>query len=272
MEGALPLAFMESQSSHLRRYALRLAYHGADFFGWQRQPEGRTVQGVLETSLGQWLRADVSVVGVGRTDTGVHAQNYVAHLEVDREVDCTELVFRMNRFLPDDIVLFEAVPLADDVHARFSAVTRGYSYRIQRRKSAFGRDTAWQYERELNLDLLREMALSIHGEHHFGAFERSGGADTNGICTVHLARWVVDGEVLEFHVVGNRFLRNMVRSLVGTMVEQAVADRGMAEWNRIFSSQKRTESGPSAPAHGLTFAGAQFAAPLFDGRETPHFI
>jgi tRNA pseudouridine38-40 synthase len=263
---------MEPQSSHLHRYALRLAYHGADFLGWQRQPEGRTVQGVLETALAQWLRADVAVVGVGRTDTGVHARNYVAHLEVPKAVDCAELVFRMNRFLPDDLVLFEAVSVADDVHARFSAVARGYAYRIHRSKSAFGRDTAWLYERNLNESLLHEMAASIHGEHHFGAFERSGGAATNGLCRIHQAEWVASEGVLEFRVVGNRFLRNMVRSLVGTMVEQAVADRGLAEWNRILSSQKRTESGPSAPAHGLTFAGAHFAAPLFDGRENPQFI
>ena len=230
------------------------------------------MQGVLETSLAQWLRSEVAVVGVGRTDAGVHARNYVAHLEVAREVDCAELVFRMNRFLPDDLVLFEAVPVPSDVHARFSAVARGYSYQIQRTKSAFGRDTAWHYERELNEDLLHEMAASILGEHHFGAFERSGGAESNGLCTLHLARWVASESALEFQVIGNRFLRNMVRSLVGTMVEQAVADRGLAEWNRILASQKRTESGPSAPAHGLTFAGAHFAAPLFDGRENPHFI
>ncbi len=262
---------MEPQRSFSHRYALRLAYHGADFLGWQRQAQGRTVQGVLESSLATWLRTEVAVVGVGRTDAGVHAQNYVAHLEVDRALDAGEMLFRMNRFLPDDVVLLEAVSAPETFHARFSAVARGYAYRIQRNKTVFGRDTAWHYERELNESLLHEMASSLLGEHHFGAFERSGGAETNGICSIHLARWVVEDGALEFQVVGNRFLRNMVRSLVGTMVEQAVTDRGLAEWNRIFSSQKRTESGPSAPAQGLTFAGAHFAAHLFDGRENPQF-
>ena len=269
---ALPLVDMEAQRSFSHRYALRLAYHGAEFLGWQRQAQGRTVQGVLESSLATWLRTEVAVVGVGRTDAGVHARNFVAHLEVDRELDAGEMLFRLNRFLPPDVVLLEAVPVDESVHARFSAVARGYSYRIQRQKSVFGRDTSWLYERELNETLLHEMAASVVGEHHFGAFERSGGAQTNGRCTLHRAQWVVADGALEFQVEGNRFLRNMVRSLVGTMVEQAVADRGLAEWNRVFSSQKRTESGPSAPAQGLTFAGAHFAVPLFDGRENPHYL
>lgn len=263
---------MEAQSSPTFRYALRLAYHGAEFLGWQRQPEGRTVQGVLESSLSAWLRHEVAVTGVGRTDTGVHASNYVAHLDCAREVDPKELVYRMNRFLPEDVVLFEAVAVAEDVHARFSATARGYQYRIQRTKSAFGRDTAWHYERALQVDLLHEMAQSLLGEHHFGAFERSGSAETNGLCTLTRAHWLERGDQLVFEVEGNRFLRNMVRSLVGTMVEQAVADRGLNAWHELRASQKRTASGPSAPAHGLTFAGARFSVPLFDGREHPQFI
>jgi tRNA pseudouridine38-40 synthase len=181
-------------------------------------------------------------------------------------------VFRLNRFLPDDLVLFEAIPAADGFHARFSAQGRGYRYAIQRTKSAFGRDTAWAYERPLNEQLLDEMAASLLGEHHFGAFERSGSAETNGMCTIRHSRWVRQSEAWVFEIEGTRFLRNMVRALVGTMVEHAAADQGLAQWDSLRKSQKRTESGPSAPAQGLTFAGAVYAAPLFNGRETPDFI
>lgn len=251
---------------------LRLAYHGANFFGWQRQPEERTVQGELESHFATWLRSDVAVVGAGRTDAGVHASNYIAHLDTELELDPDELVFRMNRFLPDDLVLLEAAPAFGDMHARFSAQGRGYRYQIQRRKSVFGRDTSWCLTRDLNLDLLHQMAASIQGEFHFGAFERSGSAATNGMCSLTHVRWVEEGDLLIFEVAGSRFLRNMVRALVGTMVAQAIADQGMDPWYRIVASQKRTSSGTSAPAHGLTFAGASYAVPLFDGRELPEFL
>lgn len=251
---------------------LRLAYHGAEFLGWQRQPNGRTVQGVLESTLSTWMRSPVEVVGAGRTDAGVHAANYVAHLDCGASVELDEMLFRVNRFLPDDLVLFEAVPAPEDFHARFSAQGRGYRYEIQRRKSAFGRDTVWAYERALNESLMDEMAASLIGEHHFGAFERSGSAETNGMCTIRHARWLRDSDKLVFEIEGTRFLRNMVRALVGTMVEHAAADQGLEQWNRLRASQKRTESGPSAPSQGLTFAGAVYAAPLFDGRENPDFI
>ena len=125
------------------------------------------------------MRIPVEVVGAGRTDAGVHASNYVAHVDCTSAVDLDELVFRLNRFLPDDLVLFEAIPAPDEFHARFSAQGRGYCYSIQRTKSAFGRDTAWACERPLNGQLLDEMAASLLGEHHFGAFERSGSAETN---------------------------------------------------------------------------------------------
>jgi tRNA pseudouridine38-40 synthase len=263
---------MSGQSSFTHRYVLRLAYHGAEFLGWQRQPTGRTVQGNLESTLSTWMRSPVEVVGAGRTDAGVHASNYVAHVDCTSTVDLDELVFRLNRFLPDDLVLFEAIPAPDEFHARFSAQGRGYRYSIQRTKSAFGRDTAWAYERPLNEQLLDEMAASLLGEHHFGAFERSGSAETNGMCTIRHARWVRDSDKWVFEIEGTRFLRNMVRALVGTMVEHAAIDRGLGHWDRLRKSQKRTESGPSAPAQGLTFAGAVYAAPLFDGRETPDFI
>jgi tRNA pseudouridine38-40 synthase len=263
---------MSGQSSFTHRYVLRLAYHGADFFGWQRQPSGRTVQGVLESTLSTWMRSPVEVVGAGRTDAGVHATNYVAHIECSASVDLDEMIFRVNRFLPDDLVLFEAIPAPEGFHARFSAQGRGYRYELQRHKSAFGRDTAWAYERPLNEQLLDEMALSLLGEHHFGAFERSGSAETNGMCTIRHARWVHGSDKLAFEIEGTRFLRNMVRALVGTMVEHAALDRGLEQWDSLRKSQKRTESGPSAPAHGLTFAGAVYAAPLFDGRENPNFF
>ena len=263
---------MSLQSSFTHRYALRLSYHGANFLGWQRQAAGRTVQECLESALATWLRSDAEVVGVGRTDSGVHALNYIAHFDTNSAVDCSEMVFRMNRFLPDDLVLFEAVPVTMDFHARFSALSRAYQYRIQRSKVVFGRETAWQLDRTLNVQLLHQMAASIVGTHHFGAFERSGSAPTNGMCSISHAQWNVLGEDLLFEIEGSRFLRNMVRALVGTMIEQAIADRGMEAWETLRQGQKRTDSGPSAPAQGLTFAGAAFAECLFDGREKPQFI
>ena len=259
------------QKSENPRYAMRLAYHGAPYSGWQVQPGQKTVQGELEIALSSLLRAEVQVVGAGRTDTGVHAANYVAHFEGPEGVDVEDLTYRLNRFLPPRIAVHEIQPVAEDFHARFSATSRAYRYVLRRSKNAFDTDVAWYYQRPMDLDKLHRAAESLFTTTEFSAFARTGSHTGTTLCTLDYARWVDLGDTWVFEVRANRFLRNMVRSLVGTMVEHALDKRSWESWQGLLLGGERPDAGDSAPAHGLTFAGVTYPNSPFNEREHAPF-
>ncbi len=250
---------------------MRLAYHGAPFSGWQIQPTQKTVQGELELALSSLLRQTIHVVGAGRTDTGVHAANYVAHFEGPEGVDTEDLAYRLNRFLPARIAVFEIQGAASDFHARFDATSRSYLYVLQREKSAFTTDLSWHYQRPMYLDRLHEAAASLCTTEEFSAFARLGSHVGSTLCTIQHAQWVDRGDAWVFEVRANRFLRNMVRSLVGTMVEYALDKRTWKSWEALLKGGVRPDAGDSAPAHGLTFAGVTYPNSPFDARENAPF-
>ena len=250
---------------------MRLAYHGAPYSGWQIQPSQKTVQGELEVALSSLLRQPIGVVWAGRTDTGVHAANYVAHFEGPEGLDTLDLAYRLNRFLPPRISVFEIQGVASDFHARFAATSRSYRYVLQREKSVFHTDTAWYYQRPMDLERLHQAAASLFTTEEFSAFARLGSHTGTTLCTLQHARWIDQGEAWVFEVRANRFLRNMVRSLVGTMVEYALDKRSWASWESLLQGGERTDSGDSAPAHGLTFAGVTYPNSPFNERENAPF-
>lgn len=259
------------QKSETHRYAIRLAFHGASFSGWQIQPEQKTVQGELTAALNSLLKEDAKIIGAGRTDTGVHALNYVAHFDTQHVIDQEEIVFRLNRFLPARISIFEIKKVTDDFHARFSATSRSYLYTLRREKNAFGNDMVWNYSRDIDYQILDECALSLKGAKNFSAFERSGSDNTNSICEILHASWIKENGSFLFQIKANRFLRNMVRSLVGTMIETANGNRSIQDWNTLLTGGRRSDSGHSAPSQGLIFMGVSYPKTPFYEREVSKY-
>lgn len=250
---------------------MRLAFHGAPFSGWQVQPSQKTVQGEIETALSSLLRENIGIQGAGRTDTGVHAANYVAHFEGPEGLDVEELAYKLNRFLPSRLGVFEIVRTDKEFHARFSATSRSYRYVLQREKDVFTTDVAWYYQRPMDFERLNRAATSLYTGQDFSAFARLGSHSGSSVCQIQHARWLNEGNQWIFEVRANRFLRNMVRSLVGTMVEHALDKRTWDSWESLLLGGSRADAGTSAPAHGLCFAGVTYSNSPFDERENAPF-
>ena len=233
-----------------QRYFATLSFHGADFAGWQVQPGQNTVQGVLNDAFRRILGAESGVVGAGRTDAGVHGRNYVAHVEVpEAPVDLEQALFKLNRMLPPSVVVHALQPVEPNAHARFSCIGRTYWYRLARTKNPFNRDVAWLLERPLNQTDLTWAAEQLRGEHDFSAFAKADADHTTPLCTVHEARWEFHDEEWHFRIRANRFLRNMVRALVGTQVELALGRSTRSEFSDLLQggeSQRRRRKCPGS--------------------------
>lgn len=247
-----------------QRYFATLSFHGAAFSGWQVQPGQATVQGVLGKTLQHILGTQELPVGAGRTDSGVHGRNYVAHFDLaGRLEDVEQATYKLNRMLPPGIAVHRIDAVDPEAHARFSCVSRSYVYRLARAKNPFNRDTAWAVERTLDLDAMQRAATLLLGEHDFSAFAKAQADHTTPFCTVYEATWAVEGDEWHFSIRANRFLRNMVRALVGTLVELGQGMWTLEEWSALLQGGDRTLSGSSAPAHGLFFNGATYPQNLY---------
>ncbi len=234
-----------------QRHFIHLAYNGANYAGWQIQPNANSVQEMLNKALSTLLREAVYVVGAGRTDTGVHARQMFAHVDCEAAFNPAELAFRLNRFLPPDIAIKEIFAVADDAHARFSATSRSYNYYISPTKNPFATDLAWLVEHPLDVQKMNEAATLLLGEKDFGAFSKSNTQTKTNICNVTEAKWITEGDFLVLHISANRFLRNMVRAIVGSLVNVGQNKTTVAGFQDIITAKNRTLAGESAPAHGL---------------------
>ena len=233
------------------RYFIHLAYNGANYAGWQIQPNATSVQQSLNEALSMLLRTEIYIVGAGRTDTGVHAQQMYAHFDCEVHFDSLELTYRLNRFLPPDIAIREIFLVSDDAHARFSAISRSYQYYVSQQKNPFAYNSAWILERPLNIALMNEAAGTLPGEKDFGAFSKSNTQTKTNICNITRANWVQEGDMLVFHITANRFLRNMVRAIVGSLIDVGLNKTTVQGFQDIVDAKDRTLAGESAPAHGL---------------------
>jgi tRNA pseudouridine38-40 synthase len=225
-------------------------YDGAEFVGWQFQKNGRSVQEEIERALTQISRAEIKIVGGGRTDAGVHARGQVAHGKIDLPANIKEFEKSVNAILPEDVAIRKMEIVSDDFHARYSAKSRRYRYFIRRYPTAIDRKYCWQLFQELDSGLLQQCALEILGEHEFRSFCKESNID-HYRCQVYKSRWILQEDVLVYEIVANRYLHGMVRTLVGTMVDVGRGHLELNAFHRILEAQDRSQAGMSAPAKGL---------------------
>lgn len=244
------------------RYFLAHSYHGLHFHGWQRQPNGRTVQGELERCLALLLRHEVNLIGAGRTDTGVHASRSFCHFDTEAPVS-TDFLYRLNGILPPDIgapALYLGVPDADGKlpHARFSATSRSYTYTIARYKQPLHDAQAWLLTHPLDKPLLLAAAQQLLSYTDFASFTKAGGNQQTTFCTLFQSEWEEAGGLLRYHVKANRFLRGMVRALVGTQVEIASHRLPLQNLDQLVRNQDRRLAGPTVQAKGLALVDVAY--------------
>lgn len=232
---------------------MHLAYKGAAFHGWQSQPNAVSVQSTIEDALGRYMRRPIQIVGAGRTDAGVNARMMIAHLDLDIEPDdCARLVSALNAMVGRDIVIYGLHPVASDAHARFDAVSRTYHYYAHTRKSPFTHDLSWLASPELDFEAMNEAASLMLGRRDFTSFSKLHTDTRTNICDLREARWEqIDADNWCFVITADRFLRNMVRAVVGTLVDVGRGKLSPEDVMKIIEKQDRCAAGTSMPAHAL---------------------
>ena len=243
----------------MHRYFAQLSFKGTSYHGWQIQPNAVSVQEVLEKAFSTILQEEISVVGAGRTDTGVHASFYVLHFDTSEEIwDYQKLVFRLNSFLPPDIAIQKIWQVPAGVHARFSAVSRTYHYYITTEKNPFQTETAFYYHSKPDVGKMNEAAKILFEYDDFTSFSRLHTNVKTNLCKIYQAEWVIEDEILIFKIKADRFLRNMVRAIVGTLLEVGKGKLSVENFRNIIEQQNRKVAGTSAPAQGLFLVKVEY--------------
>lgn len=249
------------------RYLVRLKYNGSNFNGWQIQPNAPSVQEVLEQKIGMLLNHDVKVVGCGRTDTGVHASDFYAHFESDKEgVDPENLKYKLNSVVPGAIAIAELRRVSSEFHARFSAVSRQYKYYISLSKNPFNQNV-WWVRQDLDVSKMQTAGNYIKAYKDFTSFSKLHTDVKTNICDVTQVELAKNGDDIVLTISANRFLRNMVRAIVGTLVEIGLGKRSPEDMKRIIEAEDRGEAGVSAPAQGLFLNEIKYPSALIEGIE-----
>ena len=246
------------------RYFIEIAYKGTNYHGWQFQPNAVTVQELINNAFSLIFKETINVVGAGRTDTGVHAEQLYAHLDLEEDFNINEVIYKLNSLLPKDIVILNILKVTNEAHARFKAVSRSYQYRIYFGKNPFLTDVTWQIiNKKLNVALMNEAAKILLTYTNFKCFSRSNTDVRTYNCDVSNAVWVQENKSLIFHITADRFLRNMVRAVVGTLIEVGTGKTSLEEFKKIIESKDRKNAGPSAPARGLFLTEINYPKNIF---------
>lgn len=233
------------------RYFIEFAYNGTQYHGWQLQPNAPTVQQALEKALSVLLGEKIETIGAGRTDAGVHAKQMFAHFDSDAFFEIPHLIHKLNSYLPKDIAVADIIPVHDDAHARFDAKKRTYEYHIHCKKDVFVQDLSWHYHNELDVPLMNIAANSLMRHTDFECFSKVNTDVNTFLCSVSQAHWEHRGTSLVFTISADRFLRNMVRAIVGTLINIGTHKIDQTEFTAIIESKDRSKAGASVPAHGL---------------------
>ena len=251
----------------MQRYFIYLAYDGANYHGWQIQPNGCSVQECLMKALSTFLRQDIDVVGAGRTDAGVHASLMVAHFDYDEELDPAVVTEKLNRLLPPDISVYKVRLVKPDAHARFDATARTYKYYVTTAKYPFNRQYRWRLYCSLDYERMNEAARILFEYIDFTSFSKLHTDAKTNICHITHAEWTkVEGEdtTWVFTIRADRFLRNMVLAIVGTLVEVGRGKMTVDDFRKVIENQDRCKAGTSAPGQALFLVNVEYPENLFE--------
>lgn len=244
------------------RYFIQLSFEGTRYHGWQVQNNANSIQAELQKALATILRLPIEVTGAGRTDTGVHAKQMFAHFDIANAPDDLEkLVFKANSILPQDIAIQSIFEVPTDFHARFTATARSYEYHLHQTKNPFKQQHSYYFNRELSVDKMNQAAQLLLNYTDFSAFSKSNTQTFTNDCIIYNAVWEITDDGLVFHISANRFLRNMVRAIVGTLLEIGVGKYQVDAIHSIIQSKNRSEAGTSVPACGLYLTRVEYPFP-----------
>jgi tRNA pseudouridine38-40 synthase len=236
----------------MQRYFIEIAYRGTAYNGWQYQPNAPSVQETIERCFSKVFgNTSIPIVGCGRTDAGVHAKSYFFHVDLPQDWDEKHLCFKLNRMLPPDISTTKAHKVSSDLHARFHATKRTYRYFIHQKKDPFHLDQSWYFQQDLDMNAMNLAAIRLLGTKDFGSFSKLHTVVKTNICTVFHAEWIQIEDQWYFEISANRFLRNMVRAIVGTLIEVGLGKLTIEDIDTIINAKDRSEAAVSVPAHGL---------------------
>lgn len=245
------------------RYFFEIAYNGTNYNGWQSQNNALGVQAVVEDALSKLFREEIKIVGSGRTDTGVHCEQQFFHADIEKEFDKTEYVQKLNSFLPKGISIQSIRKAKPDANARYDAIERMYQYRITRKKNPFTDGLAWHFFKEIDLMEMQKASSMLLGEHDFECFSKVKTDVNHFTCTIHKAEWKAHGDNLEFTISANRFLRGMVRAIVGTLLDVGTGKTSLKEFQNIISSRDRKKAGANVPPYGLYLVKVKYPTNIF---------
>lgn len=237
---------------HMNRYFIELAYKGTNYHGWQIQNNATTVQEKLNHAISILTRQPAETMGCGRTDAGVHATQFYAHIDFNESIDSlTDFSRRLNAILPKDIYIYNTHAVEENAHARFDATSRSYSYYISKQKNIFQPDHVWFCPFSLNLSAMQDLSNLLLDHTDYGCFSKAGGQQFTNLCTITEANWIENETGFQFKISANRFLRGMVRAIVGTLMEAGKNKLSADEFVHILNSGDRKLAGHAVPAHAL---------------------
>ena len=247
------------------RYFIEIAYKGTNFHGWQIQPNANTIQQELQTALKTLFHLPIEVVGAGRTDAGVHALQLFAHFDLHKKIDTDSIAYRLNALLPKTIVVKNIFPVQEQAHARFDAISRSYKYQISLVHNPFTLDTSWQItHKKIDVDLMNKAAEMLLVHSNFKSFSKTKTDVKTYNCTITTAQWIQKQNELNFYITADRFLRNMVRAIVGTLLDVGFKKISTTDFEKIILSQDRSKAGLSVPAKGLFLTEVNYPNSLFN--------
>ncbi|MEC7646110.1 MAG: tRNA pseudouridine(38-40) synthase TruA [Bacteroidota bacterium] len=239
------------------RFFIEFSYKGTNYHGWQIQPNANTIQSEINNALSTILHINIDVMGAGRTDAGVHAKQMFAHFNCDIDFDSQDLIFKLNRLLPVDIVIHDIFRVRDDANCRFDALSRTYQYHIIQKKNPFN-NNAYLLQKALDIEAMNEACKYMLGNQDFTSFAKVNTQTFTNNCNVMLAKWEVVNNEIVFTIKANRFLRNMVRAITGTILDVGLSKIEANEVAKIIAAQDRAKAGTSLPSHALFLISVQY--------------
>jgi tRNA pseudouridine38-40 synthase len=245
------------------RYFFEISYNGTHYHGWQNQKNAVGVQQVVEEALSKLVREEISIVGSGRTDTGVHCIQQFFHADIEKVFNSSDMVHRLNAFLPKDIAIRNIFPVKDIAHARYDAYERSYQYKITRVKDPLLVGYAYYFFRDLDMLTMERASALLIGEHDFECFSKVKTDVNHFICDIKEANWNQKGDVLVFTITANRFLRGMVRAIVGTLLDVGHGKLTVKQFQEILKSKDRKKAGMNAPPEGLYLTQVKYHKSVF---------